>query len=194
MYLLEEEDKVNSKKVTFIVILIVLLITSISTFFLYRSGEEDEFIISDSLLEYAPQDGQAPETISLMNIKYTDENENTSKEIQLEKKIDSIGINEIIDGLSGIELKILDKENLDLLNEETIIEIRPSSGVRFDNMYSYIADRILIYSTGDIVFVGPKPVGEIVPKSPLYTNVEGISHRIESIRNSIEKAYNLKNP
>lgn len=52
--------------------------------------------------------------------------------------------------------------------------------ITFTKEYSYIVDKILIYSTGDIVFVGPKPVGEIVPKGPLYTNVDEISHRIES--------------
>lgn len=184
----------NSKKVTLIVILIILVVASISTFFLYRSGKEDEFIISDSFLEYAPEDGQTPETIKMMDIKYKDEIENIYKEIQFEKKIDSIAMNKIIEQLSGIELKILDKENIELLNEETIIEIRPYSGLLFTDEYSYVTDNILIYSTGDIVFVGPKPVGEIVPKSTLYTNLDEINDRIDNIRSSIEKAYNLKNP
>lgn len=184
----------NSKKVTLIVILIIFVVISISTFFLYRSGKEDEFIVSDSLLEYAPEDGQKPETIKWMNINYKDENESEYKELQLEKKIDSIAINEIIEQLSGIELKILDKESIDLLNEDTIIEIRPHTGIKFTEGYSYVTDTILIYSTGDIVFVGPKPVGKIVPKNTLYTNLDEINDRIENIRNSIEKAYNLKNP
>lgn len=89
----------NSKKITLIVILIILAIISISTFFLYRSGREEEFILSDSLIEYAPEDGQSPQTIKWMTIKYKDENEDTYKEFQLEKKIDSIAMNEIIDEL-----------------------------------------------------------------------------------------------
>lgn len=184
----------NSKKITFIVILIILVIISISTFFLYRSGKEEEFIVSDSLIEYDPSDGQKPQTIKWMNIKYKDENESTYKELQLEKKIDSIAMNQIIDGLSGIELKMVGDENIDLLDGETMIEIYPSSGLAFTEEYSYITETILIYSTGDIVFVGPKPVGEIVPKSTLYTNTDEIDDRIEDIRNAIEKSYNLKNP
>lgn len=84
-----------------------------------------------------------------------------------------------------------------MLDEETTIEIRPSSGLKFrftdTPEYSYITEYILIYLTGDIVFVGPKPIGEIVPKSTLYTNIDEISDRIENIRNAIEKSYDLKN-
>ncbi len=183
----------NSKKIILLVILIILMVTSISTFFLYRSGKEEEFIVSDNLIEYNPSDGQKPETIKWMNINYKDNDENTYKQFQLEKRIDSIAMDEIIKELSGIELKILDKENMDLLNEETIIEIHPSSGLNFTEEDSYITDRILIYSTGDIVFIGPKPIGQIVSKSTLYTNIDKINDRIENIRNSIEKSYNLKN-
>ena len=176
----------------YLLLILIILMTVVSC----SSNINEEATLSDDLLYFEPPEGLKPDKINVMNIFKKHKSGETEREITLHKK-DQIIMDDLIEELSGIKLKKLNEREKNKLFEEkeAIYEInlrdttnnRKKSG--FGRIPDKITNEIYIFSTGEIVFVGPETVGDIIPKQPYYINSEDISDKVESIISLIEYAY-----
>lgn len=181
----------KSIKYLLVIAIILITVTSCSS----NAGEE-QVILSNELLYFEPADGTKPDKID--NIFIFSKQLEEEVIVTLNEK-DFIIMDDLIEALSEIELKKLSKKDKNILFEtkQVIYKLKPTDSTNHtgtSKIPQKIAEEIYIFSTGEIVFIGPKTTGDIIPKQLFYINTEDARDKIESIISLIEYANTIKNP
>ena len=195
-----------------LVVLVILVIILFLVIFFFRNDEEEIFSISDELLSYG--DEVKEDKINSIFIFYMVEDEKT-RELHLGKQNDEAAMEKLVEELHGIEVTKLNKDEMKELKEyinqwdnkggndsfkekEIISQINPSDTSNWTGstrVQDKIADRIYIFSTGEIVFKMPEQEsGRLTPDEVFYRSKETESGKCERIMELIESAYSRRNP
>lgn len=176
------------------VALVGLLIVLFVGIFILNSGEEKTFTISDELLTY--EDEVKEDKINSIYIFYMSKDEGI-RELHLGKQNDEAAMQKIVEELHGININKLNKDDVREI-KESIIQINPSDTDNWTGsvrLQDKIADRIYIFSNGEIIFKMPEQAsGKITPDEVFYKSTEFESEKCQTIMEEIEAAYSRRHP
>lgn len=182
------------KSIKYLIIIAFILITVTGC---SSNADEDQVILSNELLYIEASDGIKPDKIDNIFV-FSKQLEEEEVIVTLNEK-DFVIMDDLIEALSEIELKKLDKKDKNTLFEtkQFIYKLKLTDSTNYTGSLRIpqkIAEEIYIFSTGEVVFVGPETIGDIIPKQSLYINTEDARDKIESIISLIEYAHTIKNP